>query len=163
MKKTKMPPWKHLLIVMIAEMLHTIGLSMLFYLVLPDLDSIRGMMLANGALLFPGMLKCFTSFKLKSKDSKPTKKSIFIHTFDIIAVAIQGIGLILWPILNETIDWNNWHMKNSWALPASLIFISFGWWESFVDEKASDSISVYLHNIRKNMIYEGTRYATKWK
>ena len=157
MKKTKRPPWHHLLFVMIAEMLQTIGLSILFYLVLPDLDAIRGMMLANGALLFPGLLKCYTSYRLRPKDSKLDIKTMPLFVIDVLAVVIQVIGILLWLSLNETKDWNHWQIKNSWALPLSLFFISFGWWESFVDEKASDIVSVYLCNIRRKMIHEGTR------
>ena len=57
---------------------------------------------------------------------------------------MQLTGIVLWPVLN--IDWVNdskedidearthWILKNSWALPLSLVLISFGWWETFVNE-----------------------------
>ena len=164
MKKTKWLPWQHLLFVMIVEMLHTIGLSMLFYLVLPDLDSIRGMMLTHGVLFFPSVLKCISYIPFGSENTELSLKKKLFLAFDVAAVLIQFIGTFLWTILNATKDWSNWQLEveRSLLLPFSLIFISLGWWESFVDEKASNKISKYLRNIRRMMIQEGTRYVLNY-
>ena len=93
-----------------------------------------------------------------------------IDFFSIVcALLMQLTGIVLWPVLN--IDWVNdskedsdeasthWILKNSWALPLSLVLISFGWWETFVNEYIF-STSNFLWRVKINMIEEGTRYTT---
>ena len=71
MRKTTWAPFKYFVIVFALETLHTSGVAILFYAVLPNLDTLRAGMVANGVLLFPSMLSIlqFTSYS----SSKTTK------------------------------------------------------------------------------------------
>ena len=40
--------------------------------------------------------------------------------------------LFIWNPVNQS----GQHQAMNWALPLSLIFISFGWWENYVDKDA---------------------------
>ena len=43
MRKVDWAPWKYLAIVFVFETIHTFGLALLFFTVLPELDSVSGM------------------------------------------------------------------------------------------------------------------------
>ena len=61
MQKTTWAPFKCFLVVFTFETFHTLGLAILFYAVLPELDSLRAGMITNGVLLFPSFLLIFRS------------------------------------------------------------------------------------------------------
>ena len=71
MRKTTWAPFKYFGIVFVLETLHTAGLAILFYAVLPNLDTLRAGMVANGLLLFPSMLSIFRY--ARSSSSQITK------------------------------------------------------------------------------------------
>lgn len=55
-KSSKTPKFSHLLLVIIMESLHTLGVALLVFVVLPELDVVRGAMLTNCVCLVPGIL-----------------------------------------------------------------------------------------------------------
>ena len=59
------------MVVFVLETLHTSGVAILFYAVLPNLDTLRAGMVANGVLLFPSMLSIFRY--TRSSSSQITK------------------------------------------------------------------------------------------
>ena len=87
--------------------------------------------------------------------------------FLVLALLMQICGLIVWPVLN--MNWLDdskeddtktyWILKNSWALPLSLVLTSFGWWETYVNEYIF-STSNFLWRVKINMIEEGARHTT---
>ena len=66
MRKNSWAPFKYFIVVFIFETLHTTGLAILFYAVLPYLDSLRAGMVTNGVLLFPSILTIFRSTRPSS-------------------------------------------------------------------------------------------------
>ena len=127
MRKVHWAPLKYFVIVFAFETIHTVGVAILFYAVLPQLDSLRAMLLTNGVLIFPA---CLAPFRPSIKPSS-SRKYVMLG-LDILALLFQICGLIVWPVLNS--HWRVWKMDQSWALPIGLLMTSFGWWESFVDE-----------------------------
>ena len=124
------------------------------------------MMTTNAVLLIPGI---FCIFRPKSKT--PWKKAVCILV-DILAVIFQFVGLILWPVMNSS--WSDnvaaggdegyfWNLSKSYLLPIGLLFTSFAWWESFVDEHSFNPLSKYLWRVKINMIEEGTRFVDKYQ
>ena len=61
MRKTSWPKIEYFGVVFAFETLHTFGLAFLFYVVLPQLDTLRAGMVVNGALLIPSILLIFKS------------------------------------------------------------------------------------------------------
>lgn len=55
-KSWKRPPFAHFLIVWLAETMHTIGLALLIYSVLPAMDVVKGAMLTNCVCFVPGVM-----------------------------------------------------------------------------------------------------------
>ena len=80
------------------ETLHTIGLAILFYAVLPNLDTLRAGMVANGVLIFPSMLSILNRYA-RSSSSQIT---------NYIPFALDGkfmIEHILCNIIIHILEW----------------------------------------------------------
>ena len=155
---TSWPPLHKFSAVFTMETIHTFGLVLLFYSVLPELDSVRAMMLSNAIYLLPGLL-CL----LRPKRNMSVLRTVCLICIDVLAVCFQIMGLILWPIMNSSWTENImeegyfWYFSQNWTFPLSLLLTSFGWWESFVDENSSNFLSKFLWKVKMNMIEEGTR------
>ena len=74
MRKNAWAPLKYFIVVLFFETFHTVGLAILFYGVLPYLDTLRAGMVTNGVLLFPSILSIFRS----ARPSSPAMKGINI-------------------------------------------------------------------------------------
>lgn len=55
-KSSAKPLFSHLLLVTFMESLHTFGVALLVFVVLPEIDVVRGAMLTNCVCLVPGIL-----------------------------------------------------------------------------------------------------------
>ena len=151
MRTVEWAPFPYFAVVFLFETLHTAGVAMLFYLVLPNLDTPRALLVSNGVLIIPSILAVF----------RP-KRHIVFRVLDVIAMLFQVCGLIVWPVMNNS--WSDevgsYTLYHSWALPVGLLLTSFGWWESYVDENSKNPVSRFLWKVKINMIEEGSRYTT---
>jgi chitin synthase len=156
MRKVHWAPFVYFVVVVLLETLHTSGVAILFYAVLPNLDTPRAMMVTNAVLIIPGFLSIFRPGR-----SSSSWKSNLGRLLDILSALFQIAGLIVWPLLNSDLKSTNVvnDVINVWALPVGIFLTSFGWWESFVDENSWNPLSKYLWRVKINMIEEGTRYA----
>ena len=75
LQKKKWVQLKYFAVVFVFETLYTIGLAILFYVVLPQLDTLRAGMVTNGVFLIPSILLVFKS-KEESTLSKMKKYAI---------------------------------------------------------------------------------------
>lgn len=118
-KSWKKPAFSHFLLVFIIETLQTIGLAILFYVVLPDLDVVKGAMLTNCMCFFPAVLR------LLSRSQKESKRFVKMIV-DLVAIAAQVTGFVVWPLLEGK--------PSLWLIPVASILISLGWWENYVSK-----------------------------
>ncbi|XP_076028581.1 hyaluronan synthase-like protein kkv [Oratosquilla oratoria] len=159
-KSSKWPKLADFLIVMLFETFHIIGTVILFYLVLPELDVIKGIMLTNCVAFIPGL------FGLLSHKKKEPRLAPNIM-MDVIALAAQGTGFVLWPIVEyakqkTSPNSNSIDPQDMWKIcliPLAVLLTSFGWWENYVDMNARISFIKYLGGI-KDRLYRRHRYAT---
>ena len=86
MRKNSWAPFKYFIVVFGFETLHTIGVAILFYAVLPNLDTLRAGMVTSGILLFPSLLSIFRS----TRSSSSTKK--------YVTLGLDGESLLLFLI-----------------------------------------------------------------
>lgn len=105
----------------IAESLHTIGVALLFFKVLPELDVVKGAMITNCLCIIPAIL---TLLSRNSRDSKRFVKVIV----DMAAIVAQVTGIIVWPLLENK--------PVLWLIPISTFCISLGWWENYVTRQS---------------------------
>ena len=98
MRKNSWAPFKYFIVVFGFETLHTIGVAILFYAVLPNLDTLRAGMVTSGILLFPSLLSIFRSTRSSSSKKKYVTlgldgESLLLFLF----VQIRKRNITFWP------------------------------------------------------------------
>ncbi|XP_054734124.1 chitin synthase chs-2 [Anastrepha obliqua] len=115
-KDVKSPTWLEFMLVLFFEILHTIGMAIFVFFVMPQLDSVRTLMLCNGVCFIPSIL----SIRL---DIHLDWHSIISLTMSILAILAQVSAFTVWPTFSSTLA------VQMMALP--LIFVSVRWWENY--------------------------------
>ncbi|XP_035824770.1 chitin synthase chs-2 [Aplysia californica] len=139
-KYSRTPSWRAALAVFISETFHSIGLSLFAFQVLPNMDSLRGLVLTMGVAFVPSILKLFDRESDKGRN-------VFTYIADFIAIVFQTSILFLWPIRYFLEDMTP---TESWAIPASLFLISFGHWENYVNNSTTlGSLGRKLKDLKK--------------
>lgn len=116
-KSAKRPTTSYFLFVTLMETLHTIGVALLMFVVLPELDAVKGAMLTNCVCFVPGFLGLMSR---TNKEGHRAMKSLV----DIAAIAAQVTGFVVWPLLENRLE--------LWVIPIAAFCTSCAWWENFV-------------------------------
>ncbi|XP_066260725.1 chitin synthase chs-2 isoform X1 [Euwallacea similis] len=140
-KSSKRPPFSHFLLVCLPETAHTIGLALLAFYVLPDIDVVKGAMLTNCLCFVPGVLG------LLSRNNKESSRFIKV-IMDLIAISAQATGFIVWPIIENRAD--------LWIIPVTILLISMGWWENYISKHSPLPFIKRLGKLRES--FDKTRY-----
>uniref|UniRef100_W8AXX4 chitin synthase n=1 Tax=Ceratitis capitata TaxID=7213 RepID=W8AXX4_CERCA len=138
-KDVKSPTWTEVALVLIFEILHTIGLALLVFYVMPQLDSVRALMICNGVCFIPSILNI-------GWESNITRRSIFNLVIGVLAIMAQMSALVVWPAFSSS---SAVHLI---ALP--LVLISMRWWENYTTSSSA------LGHILKIFQRSRSRYQT---
>lgn len=112
------------LVVWVFESMYIVGLALLIFVVLPELDVVKGAMLTNCMAFIPGV------FGMLSRHQKESRRYLKVF-IDILAIICQATGFFVWPMV-ETQKGNS----TAWVIPISIFLISAGWWENYVDRRS---------------------------
>lgn len=138
----KRPPSIEFLLVTLIETAHVLGLTMLVYIVLPNLKVVEAVMLMHCVCLVPGVLNVFSR-------NMESDKRYWLLAADIFAILSQLSGLFVWAGL----QWGKGRYELIWVLPVSLFLVSFGWWENYVDKSSSfGKASCIISSLRSNAL-----------
>ncbi|KAK7069529.1 chitin synthase I, partial [Halocaridina rubra] len=155
-KSWKRPSFEDFFIVWIFETLHCIGTAVLVYIVLPELDVVKGAMITNCVAFIPGL------FSLLSRTKTDFRVGLKVM-LDSLALACQLTGFFLWPIIHFGTESQDWRV---WVIPPALLLVSFGWWENFVSDRSNVSFISYLGKIKERMWktrYFSYMFISLWK
>ncbi|GAB6026180.1 hypothetical protein CHUAL_012391 [Chamberlinius hualienensis] len=126
-------------LVCLFESLHTVGVAMLLFIALPELDSVKGAMLTNCICFVPAVLSLLS--RGKQEEKRPVKLIM-----DSLSILAQSTGLFVWPIvLSKELN------HGVWAIPLGVFFTSCGWWENYVDHRSPLSIIRYLGAVKQRL------------
>lgn len=158
-KKLKLPKKQNILILFFLETLHSIGIALLIFYSLPKLNSIDVAAISSCICFIPTFLSkySFTKFNLGKifnefilqifytvitdlftqhhKYSSEIIIFVLVLIINVLALIAQGLGIILYSILNNAQD------PLTWILPISLLLSSCRWWYNYI------SLYSYLGNI----------------
>ncbi|XP_015588503.1 chitin synthase chs-2 isoform X2 [Cephus cinctus] len=136
-KKWRMPRVAPFLLVIFMETCHTVGTAMLFLLLLPNMDVVRGAMITNCVCFVPGFLALLSRHKQRDDPLK------FLVLFgDFAALLVQATAFVVWPLLETSLGGSSLH----WFLPGALCLISCRWWSNYV---SSDSPLGFIRSLAK--------------
>ncbi|VDN06264.1 unnamed protein product [Thelazia callipaeda] len=116
-RNAKKPNFVQFLTVFTVETLNAVGIGILVFKVLPNLDAITGAMLTNFVCFVPSLLLLLSR--------RPVRLTILLFAADIFCIIVQVIAFWTLPDVNPSFQ------KFSHILPFCLISISLGWWQNF--------------------------------
>ncbi|RWS27637.1 chitin synthase 1-like protein, partial [Leptotrombidium deliense] len=139
--------------VTLMETLHTIGIVMLVFVILPSLDVVKGAMLTNCLCVVPSLLSLF------SRHSGESKRA-FKTFLDFLALAAQISALVVWPLTEKH--------ENKLALyfPLAAVLVSIGWWENYSDKNSPFRIIRGLASMKEQLYkcrYFSYIFVSIWK
>ena len=76
--------------------MHIVGLSLLIFVVLPELDVVKGAMITNCLCFIPAVLQ------LASRHSKESRRFLKV-LMDLVAIGGQCTGFFVWPLVEVRI------------------------------------------------------------
>jgi chitin synthase len=151
-----MPKVHHFLFVCFMELCHTAGLALLVFIVLPGMDTLRGLVLTAGFATIPSFLLLLTRIQ---KNSEGKSKISWLWLFlDIPALLAQLSAAVIWPTLQYANGSTSYH-EYPWAIPVALVLVSCGWWETYAEENTGGIIGRWLWEVKKEML-DRSRYFT---
>ncbi|XP_021358360.1 uncharacterized protein LOC110453643 [Mizuhopecten yessoensis] len=152
------PSFKTVIITLFMELLHSFGLCLMVFHILPRTDMARGLLHFCGICTVPAFLKTIT---IATDKSRPTMKRFTLTFVNGLAFVIQLCNLaastmfsnplneternqlqrevIYEPDILHTIERPvpNFENRYVWEIPVALIFISITYWENFVESDLS--------------------------
>ncbi|GFR89942.1 chitin synthase [Elysia marginata] len=159
--------------VLVVETVHSLGLCLFLFRVLPCLDTVRCLLLMNALCSIPAILRLFAT-----KRSEDPRRRLITILLDILALLMQlsAYVIVLASMKSECVKSSSkdtegplkeaeedhgpnmtYSLSNmSWEIPLSLLLISVKWWENFCDKDISVSclhipVKMYkdsLHHVR---------------
>jgi len=129
----------------VTELFHSVGLCILVFVVLPELDLVRGIILLNGIAVVPSLIfpVCSSSVKVNrksddgEKEEVSTVRTLLVFVFNVLTAVVQ-VGFIPLVLVTDNFIPTS-HVDKDFNLIAmfivGMIFISFSWWENFVDDR----------------------------
>ncbi|XP_029847379.2 chitin synthase chs-2 [Ixodes scapularis] len=125
------------------ETLQTIGVSLLVFVVLPDLDVLKGGMLASCVCFVPAFLSMLSH-------RKDEDRRILRIIMDVLSLVAQVTSFFFWP----------WVVggPRAWAIPVAVFFASFRWWPNYVDRRSPLTFIARLGEMKDNL--RDSRYFT---
>ncbi|XP_012941255.1 chitin synthase chs-2 [Aplysia californica] len=145
------PSFFHMAWMLFIETVHTLGLCLFLFRVLPCLDTVRCLLLMNALCSVPAILRLFAT-----KRSDDPKRKLATILLDVLALLMQlsAYLIVLASMKSECVKspdpdpkpdaassssqgsaWQNTYSLSdmSWEIPLSLLLISVKWWENFCD------------------------------
>ncbi|XP_043284276.1 chitin synthase chs-2-like [Venturia canescens] len=135
-KKQVVPRAVDILILLVIETFHTVGLALLFFLVLPELNSIQTVTVSSTTCLIPG----FLAILFRNRQNYPRSKSIFLFVGDIVATLCQLCGIFIWLLPDANVKMTD---SARYTLPLALLLVSCRWWGNHVS--AHNTFGIYNH------------------
>uniref|UniRef100_A0A158R449 chitin synthase n=1 Tax=Syphacia muris TaxID=451379 RepID=A0A158R449_9BILA len=117
-RNVKRPSFAQFVTVFCIETMHSIGVGIFVFRILPDLDAVTGAMLTNAMCLVPCVLSLISR--------KPSKVSLLLVLFDIACIAAQSSTFWAWPAFSPSLQ------KHALSVPITLLLISLAWWQNFI-------------------------------
>lgn len=139
-----------------VETCHVIGLALLIFYILPNLDVVKGVMLTNCVCLIPSILNLISSMKEIQKNKSPISAAKIC--IDILAILVQLTAFFMWPLAGTD--------SKLWAIPVALFLMSIHYWENFINPLESIVILDGLKRIKNNMDvmrYTYYKFVSLWK
>ncbi|KAH3754146.1 chitin synthase chs-2-like [Dreissena polymorpha] len=153
-KKIKPIEIKPLVLMLVTETAHSVGLSIFLFGLLPNLDPISGFAFCMSAALIPAILNLVYPENSQNK-SENSKCKHMRRVVSLVAMISSVLSISFWAVYVHRME-GAWQKDSTGLLILFIfapIFVSITWWENFVpkgDKNATGLIGIkgQLHNCK---------------
>ena len=142
---TERPPLLHVLVPLVAQTLHCLGTTILFFLALPSLSTPRMALALWSVCLIPSLFKACSDRRAGRHLISWTAKAL-----DLVSLAIQVTSLVMWGLERAG--------EHPWALPLGLLLTSCGWWEAYLPYRSAlilPRLFSFLRDVSSYKLFRG--------
>lgn len=132
------------IVVAAFELASAVGMALMTFVVLPELDVIKGAMLTNCLAFVPAL------FSLLSRNNKENRRLIKVIV-DLAALGAQATGFFVWPFVEISRG-----KTKAWTVPVAILLVSASWWENYVDRRSPVTFIKSLGRVKERLVK--TRY-----
>ncbi|XP_071565926.1 chitin synthase chs-2 isoform X3 [Temnothorax nylanderi] len=144
--KPRMPKKRNILLMILLDTLHTIGLVLLTFVILPEIGAAQGAAIFCCLCFVPGLLNLLS--RNKESQNVSASKLRLLKIVDALALTAQVSGM-LWPlILNIEHDVDATLM---WLSPIALVLCSSRWWSNFVSSHSNIGLVRFLFRAKEDL------------
>lgn len=122
---------------MLAETLHSAGLFLLVFIVLPNFDPLTGILITLNIATVPGVLKIVFPQRTVRDDLMPNRSVTIIRSMNILSVLFHLAGLGFTAYYSYRLEPENTSLIAIIVLAG--IFTSINWWENFIPTGEKES------------------------
>ncbi|KAL6424393.1 hypothetical protein ACFW04_009877 [Cataglyphis niger] len=157
-RKPRMPKIRNIILMILIDTLHTIGLVLLTFVILPEMEAVQGAAIFCCLCFIPGLLNLF-SLNEENRNLSTNISRLF-KIFDVLALMAQISGMFLWPIEH------NFNKTSTWIFPIALVLCSIRWWSNFVSFHNNVGLARFLFSVKEDLqpgqhIIQG--YVSLWR
>uniref|UniRef100_A0A5S6QWL1 chitin synthase n=1 Tax=Trichuris muris TaxID=70415 RepID=A0A5S6QWL1_TRIMR len=149
-KSTPSPTISDLLIAFFIESAQMIGMCLLIFSVLPQLDSIRGAMLLSAIAIVPSLVHMLSNVKRSIGDTDTSRgRRVTMVMTNVTAFLLQSSALYTWTMLDNSLTKRGVYV-------CALVLTSLRWWENYVNTANPGVGTAMLAQLRCRL--QQTRY-----
>ncbi|XP_011705416.1 PREDICTED: uncharacterized protein LOC105460624 isoform X2 [Wasmannia auropunctata] len=146
-RKPKMPKKRNILLMILIDTLHTIGLVLLIFIILPKIGMVQGAAIFCCLCFVPGLLNLLS----RNKESRNVSisKIRLLKIFDVLALIAQVSGM-LWPLILNLVK-DNVDKTLMWISPIAFVLCSVRWWSNFVSSHSNIGLVRFLFHAKEDL------------
>ncbi|KAG5345608.1 CHS3 synthase, partial [Acromyrmex heyeri] len=145
-RKPRMPKKRNVLLMILIDTLHTLGLVLLTFIILPEIGAVQGAAIFCCLCFIPGLLNLLSRNE-KSRNISAIKLRL-LKIFDALALIAQISGM-LWPLI-LTIE-HDVDKTLMWITPIALALCSSRWWSNFVSSHSNVGLVRFLSRAKEDL------------
>ncbi|KYN42444.1 Chitin synthase 3 [Trachymyrmex septentrionalis] len=145
-RKPRMPKKRNILLMILIDTLHTLGLVLLTFIILPEIGAVQGAAIFCCLCFVPGLLNLLSRNE-ESRNISAIKLRL-LKIFDALALIAQVSGM-LWPLI-LTIE-HDVDKTLMWITPVALALCSSRWWNNFVSTHSNVGLVRFLSRAKEDL------------
>ena len=114
------PSIKHVMVPLIFQTFHSIGICILFFIAMPGMSSLKMGLVIWSVCIIPAFFKACSDRNAGSR-----ARSVVYKGLDVLSLVVQITSIAVW-----TVDSGD--HSQIWSVATGLFFTSFGWWEAYL-------------------------------
>ncbi|XP_053386467.1 chitin synthase chs-2-like isoform X2 [Mercenaria mercenaria] len=159
-KKTRPLEFKPLLVALLVETIHSVGLSLFIFVLLPNMDPVAGALFCLNVAILPTLLNLvYSGVNVEVYEETSTERLIRrVLTFGGLGSSLVSLAFWTYYVYKSDSDWQKDKPGLTIFAVLSPIFVSVYWWENFVPQ--GDLTATGLRKLKRQLSSRRTKIST---